>query len=91
MVVLPPLLGLPVALVPGGIPVGAMVDLPCLVTGPVVILGVPGMWSSSSYWGVGTAPLVQVAGQPVPGFVLVKQSEHYPARPHSPPLIPVPE
>ena len=91
MVILSSLLRLPVAPVPGGIPIGAMADLPRFVTGPAVILGVPSMWSSSSCWGVGTAPLVQVVGQLVLGFVLVKQSEHYPARPRSPPLIPVSE
>ena len=48
----------PVAPVPGGVPVGAAADLPCLVIGPAVTLGVLGTWSSSFYWSAGTALLV---------------------------------
>ena len=89
MVVLPAPLQRPVAPVPGGILIGAAADSPRLVTGPVVILGVPGMWSLSFCWGAGTALLVQVARRPVSGFVPVKPPEHCPTHFHSPSLIPV--
>ena len=86
MIVPPTPLQHPVAPVLGGVLVEAAADLPHLMTGPAVTLEVPGTWSSSSYQGAGTALLVQVAGRPIPGFVLVKPPEHCPAHPHSLPL-----
>ena len=89
MVGLRPPLHLPVAPVPGGLPVGAVADSLRLMTGLTVILGVPDKWSSTSCWGAGVAPFVLVAGLLVLGFVRVKPPEHCLARLRSSPLIPV--